>query len=162
MLKNGQRPPEYAIWKAIVQKCYNERSADYKNYGGRGISVCDQWKDGFANFLADVGPQPFSGAGLRRLNPTGNFESGNVEWANTRVKHLVDFDGHSMSLRNWAKELGLKERTIRARLRSGWSDKAILSQPLANRDHLKWYWSRKRKQRELDCANTPNDGTVTA
>ena len=163
LLKNGERPPEYAIWKAMIQKCFNERCAEYKSYGARGVTVCPRWldDDGFAKFLSDVGPQLFPGAGLRRLNRDGNFEPGNVEWGRTRTKHVITYEGRSMSLREWAKELGVKERTLRARLRSGWSPKAMLTRPPACRDHLDWYRSRKRKQRDLGCANAQSDGTVT-
>ena len=144
-LQNGERPREYALWKMMIQRCCNPNSVEFKNYGARGVRVCDRWlaKDGFVNFLADVGRQPFAGAGLRRLNPEGDFESGNVEWGDTRIKHLLTHEGRTLSLADWALELDMKERTLRARLRKNWSTEEILTRPLACRDHLDKYRSRK-------------------
>src|SRR5436305_8277089 len=79
-LKNGQRPKEYQIWEAIIQRCRNLKCREYPYYGGRGIKICERWREanGFANFLADVGPQPFTRASLHRLDNDGNYEPGNV------------------------------------------------------------------------------------
>ena len=149
-LKDGAKPPEYALWKMWIQRCHNPTSAGYERYGGLGTRVADRWldKDGFPNFLADVGRQPFAGAGLRLRDPQGHFEPGNVAWANTRAKHMLTYDGRTQSLAAWAVERGMNERTLRKRLRQGWFDDAILTRQLANRDHLASYRSRARKKAE--------------
>src|ERR1022692_2380753 len=97
-LKNGARPPEHGIWKKMLQKCYNERCAEFKHCGVLGIHVCDRWRgtDGFVNFLADVGPPPFSGVGLCRIDPNGHFAPGNVEWGDTRTKHMLTYEGRTL------------------------------------------------------------------
>ena len=100
--------------------------------------------DGFANFFADLGPQPFAGAGLCRLDLQGPFEPGNVEWGDTRSKHLLTYKGRTFSLAGWAAELGINERTLRERLRRRWPVHAILNCFIANRDHLAKYRSRKK------------------
>ena len=147
-LRNGARPPEHAIWKMMIQRCRNPNCVAYKSYGALGICVCERWlaADGFANFFADLGPQPFAGAGLHRFDPQGQFEPGNVVWRDTRTKHLLTHDGRTLSLAGWASELGMNERTLRARLRDGWPVVAILTRPLARRDHLAWYRTRKRSR----------------
>ena len=145
-LRNGACPPELAIWKMMIQRCCNPRCAEFNRYGGRGIGVSDRWLAGFSNFLEDVGPQPFAGAGLRRLDPQGHFEPGNVEWGDTRTKHMLTHDGRTLSLAGWAAELVMKERTLRARLRDGWPVPRILNRFVANRDHLARYRSRKRSR----------------
>lgn len=74
--------PEYRSWKAMKERCRNVNAPNYHLYGGRGISVCERWleKDGFNNFLADLGERP-DGATLDRINNDGNYEPGNVRWA---------------------------------------------------------------------------------
>jgi hypothetical protein len=150
LLTDGARPPEYAIWKTLIQRCHNPDCPEFKNYGSCGTRVADRWRetDGFANFLADVGRQPFAGAGLHLRDPPGHFEPGNVEWANTRVKHLLTHEGRTMSLAEWAVELKMNERTLRGRVRLGWSDTATLTRYPAYRDHLDEYRLQKRKKTE--------------
>ncbi len=144
----GAKPPEYAIWKMMNQRCSNPDNAEFKHYGARGIRVCERWRaaDGFAIFLADVGPQPFAGAGLRRLDPNGHFEPGNVEWGDTRTRIMLTHEGQTLSLADWATRLDMNERTLRARFRQGWTAKAILNRPLARRDHLALCGPRSRKK----------------
>jgi hypothetical protein len=146
-LKNGAHPPEYAIWKMMIQRCRNPNYAEYKNYGARGVEVCDRWraKGGFENFLADMGPQPFAHAGLRLLNPDGNFEPGNVEWRDTRIKHLLTHDGRTLPLAAWASERGMKEATLRARLQDGWTTEDMLTRGLANRGFI-FTWTPEEEQ----------------
>ena len=147
-LKDGAKPPEYALWKMWIQRCHNPTSAGYERYGGLGTRVADRWldKDGFPNFLADVGRQPFAGAGLRLRDPQGHFEPGNVAWANTRAKRMLTYEGQTMPLADWAAKTGINERTLRKQLRRKWTVSAILTCPPANRDHLAPYRSRSRRK----------------
>jgi hypothetical protein len=76
MPKAGVGQPECAIWKMTLQSCDNPRNRDFKRCGERGIRVCDRWlgAEGFANFLVDVGPQPFAGARFGVSTPISIFE----------------------------------------------------------------------------------------
>jgi hypothetical protein len=76
----GQRTSEYRIWYAMKDRTLNPKSPAWDDYGGRGITVCDRWRDSFEAFLADMGPRP-SGLTLDRKNNDGNYEPGNCRWA---------------------------------------------------------------------------------
>lgn len=97
--RNGAVSVEYYAWISMKQRCTNPKRHNYKNYGGRGIVVCDRWRDSFINFLADVGERPGPEFSLDRINNDGNYEPGNVRWAtrsqqqrNTTKKTLSDSD----------------------------------------------------------------------
>lgn len=70
----------YKRWESIKQRCFNPKNPSYKNYGGRGITMCPAWVDSFLTFFADVGECP-PGMSLDRINNDGNYEPGNVRWA---------------------------------------------------------------------------------
>lgn len=73
--------PEYLAWFSMKRRCINKNHKGWKNYGGRGIYVCDRWKHSYENFLADVGRRPSPHHSLDRINNDGIYEPGNCRWA---------------------------------------------------------------------------------
>jgi hypothetical protein len=117
----------------MKQRCYNQKTKQYKNYGARGIAVCDRWLESFDNFFADMGDKP-DGMTLDRVNNDGCYEPSNCRWAtkeeqqkNKRTTQIFEFDGKRMTMREWAKHLGVHETTLASRRNSGYPIELLLS-----------------------------------
>ena len=138
---NGRRPVEYSTWFAMHERCRTEKNPSYARYGGRGIRVCERWKD-YANFLEDMGRKPSSAHSIDRIDSNGDYEPSNCRWAthreqqNNKCSNLkITFDGKTMTAAEWARHMGLRPSAVVKRLRSGWSVEDTLTRGL--RSHLK-------------------------
>ena len=86
--RNGSfRSPTYHSWRMMKERCLREKQQNFKYYGALGVKVCDRWlgKDGFANFLEDMGPRP-KDMTLDREDPFGNYDPDNCRWATTETQ----------------------------------------------------------------------------
>lgn len=79
---------EYKSWDNMKQRCSNPHKDHYEAYGGRGITVCDTWKQSFVTFLQDMGPKPSIKHSIDRINVNGNYEPSNCRWATQRQQNL--------------------------------------------------------------------------
>jgi len=110
---NGRKAsPEYKTWIGMVKRCLNEKSHRYKNYGGRGIKVCERWLL-FDSFFEDMGVRPSPKHSIDRIDVNGNYEPVNCRWAtvleqahNKTNSVFYEYDGKRQVLAEWARELG--------------------------------------------------------
>ena len=110
----------------MIIRCYHSKSNGFHNYGGRGISVYGPWRDSFQAFLDYMGPRP-AGTTLDRFpNKNGNYEPGNVRWAdnleqgnNRRNNRLIEHLGQTLTVAEWCRRLGMKRSIVDGKLRRG-------------------------------------------
>lgn len=87
--KHGKaKSPEHNAWRHMRSRCYNPNGRNYKNWGGRGITVCERWLESFENFYADMGDRPTPKHSLDRINVNGNYEPSNCRWATTKEQRI--------------------------------------------------------------------------
>lgn len=133
----GRASPEYNTWVHMIQRCHNSNNKDYKNYGGRGIYVCDLWRGSFEAFLFMVGKRPNLTDTIERIDTNQGYEPGNVRWAsraeqnvNTRSNVKLTIDNETKTVSEWSRDsrCSVSMFTIYKRLNRGWdSEKAVFT-----------------------------------
>lgn len=131
MLKT--KNPLHWTWKGMIDRCYSPNLKPYKDYGGRGITVCDRWRESFHAFVEDMGERPDGMTLDRRDNDLG-YSPENCRWAthkeqqrNRRLTIRLEIEGQSYLLIELAEFAGLKADTIKARYDAGLSYQEIVS-----------------------------------
>lgn len=124
------------VWKAMKERCTLKSCKAYHNYGGRGITVCDEWsgENGFQNFFNwSMASGYKEGLTLDRIDVNGNYEPSNCRWVdrvtqanNTRKNRLITYNGLRMTMAQWERHLNLNKGIIRNRLRRGWTDEEAI------------------------------------
>lgn len=126
----------YSIWKAMLARCYNPNFIQFDDYGGRGVTVCDEWLD-YPTFKEwAISTSYNDNLTIDRIDTNGNYEPSNCRWAtrreqilNRRVTRWYTMDGKTMCLRDWAREYNMDYGTLRARLRSGMDFVSAIHKP---------------------------------
>lgn len=136
--RHGQaRTLLYRLWAQMIQRCHNPKNHAYKNYGGRGIHVCERWRRSFLAFREDMGEKPSPAHTLERLDNKLGYSRENCTWAlrshqlrNTRRNVMITLNGITQCLADWVSFSGRARNTIYYRLKRGWSvERALLTIP---------------------------------
>lgn len=152
--------PTYEIWRGMKRRCFRVTATDYAAYGGRGIVVCDGWKNSFAEFLEDMGERPSSDHSIDRKNGDGNYSCGhckecsangwpaNCRWAtraeqrrNQKDVRFLEFRDDRLCLKDMAEKYGLTKSQLHNRLSAGWSLSDALLTPVRQ-----WHGDKKFHQ----------------
>lgn len=129
--------PEAKAWGAMKQRCLNPNNPKYASYGGRGITVCDRWRESFESFYEDMGARPSPEHSIDRVDNDGPYSPENCRWAtrteqarNQGTNRPISFRGETLCLSEWAERTGLQYDTLKARLQYGWTVEDALTRPL--------------------------------
>lgn len=134
---------EYSSWRGMKSRCLNPNHQRFKDYGGRGITVCSRWADGegslsgFSCFLSDMGAKPSSEMTMERIDNDRGYEPGNVVWVhrskqarNTRATHYVEIGGLKISFAEAVERFGAVSMTVaRMRVHRGWDSVSAITTP---------------------------------
>ena len=137
--KHGRnKTVEHGIWCGIRNRCLNKNNKAFASYGGRGITVSEEWLSSFENFYRDMGPRPGKDYSIDRIDNDKGYSKENCRWAtrkeqnnNQRSNRIIEFNNKSQNLTAWAAETGFAFDTLRARLDNyGWSVEQAFTTPL--------------------------------
>lgn len=119
--------PEYRSWYHMLDRCYNPNDSEFKNYGARGITVCNEWRNGFSGFYNDMKKKPSPQYTLERIDNNKGYFKENCRWAtwkeqslNRRNNHRVKLHEWDLTITEWAQFVGLKPHVIFQRLYQKW------------------------------------------
>lgn len=132
------RTKVYRTWRHIKSRCFNPNVERFKNYGGRGIKMCEKWANDFFSFLMDIGEPPSPKHTIDRIDNNGNYEPGNCRWVLDTVQRYnrtnnrrITVDGKTKTLTEWCKESGLDPDTAARRIDVyGWDEKSAVTFPV--------------------------------
>lgn len=141
------KSPEYRSWQCMIARCTNPKRPEYPSYGGRGIQVCNRWRQ-FEHFYHDMGPKLSKYHSIDRMNNNAHYSCGkcsmcttndwspNCRWAtrseqqrNRRTNHLITFGNKTKTVTAWAEQTGIHWVTIITRIKRGWSIEKALTTP---------------------------------
>ena len=135
----------YKIWRGMVARCCDERDVHYSDYGGRGITVCEEWKNDFFSFRNWALENGYaSDLSIDRIRNNQGYTPDNCRWAtpkqqanNRSSNHILKFGDEEHTLTEWAEIIGISPRTLRSRLRRGWSVEDTITLDGSHKDHKK-------------------------
>lgn len=130
----------YTTYRNMISRCYNKKSEKYKRYGGRGIKVCDEWKNNFISFYDWAMKNGYKeNLSIDRIDNDGNYEPSNCRWVtmnkqanNRRNNHFVNINGQTKTMAEWinSKKYEADKATVYQRIKRGWSDIDAITKPV--------------------------------
>jgi hypothetical protein len=148
----------YVTWQSMVQRCADPSSIGWKNYGARGITVCERWRT-FTNFLEDMGEHPGRPYTIERQDYAQGYSKDNCCWLprflqgrNKSNNHLLTFQGETHPVSVWSEITGIVAKTIYSRLYQDWSIEKTLSTPVRS-------WSRGKPFRQQSLITSTSHAT---
>jgi hypothetical protein len=139
--KNHQKTRLYRIWAGIRTRCLNSNDKTFKNYGQRGICICNEWKNNFKVFHDWAIANGYSdNLTIERINNDGDYEPSNCKWAddieqanNKRTSRIITFNGMAKTLSQWAKYYNINYNMLFERLKRGWTFEKAITTPRETR-----------------------------
>lgn len=141
--KHGMKQTRlYKIWTEMKGRCYNKNVPAYKNYGGRGIIVCEEWLHDFEAFYNwSISNGYKDELSIDRINVNGNYEPSNCRWAtyleqanNTRANVIIEYNGKKQTIAEWAREIGINYATLQRRIKIlKWDVEKAIETPVAKK-----------------------------
>lgn len=144
-IHGGTNDRLYGVWCNMKSRCYCQSNNRYENYGGRGITVCDEWKDSYENFkkwAMSNGYQANAKRGectIERIDVDGQYCPSNCVWKtieeqenNKTNNHFVEYKGERHTISEWASILGMAYNTLLNRINHGWTIERALTEPINN------------------------------
>lgn len=138
MARHGGRHPVYIVWRGMLQRCENPNALEYRNYGGRGIKVCDEWHEfiSFRDWALAHGWQ--KGLTLDRIDNNAGYSPDNCHWTtrkaqarNRRTNRLVTFNGKTQTIVDWAEEMDISYSVLSSRINKlYWPIECALTEPV--------------------------------
>ena len=129
----------YNIWKSMKRRCTKEHDS-YKNYGGRGITVCDEWLNSFEKFYEDMGEPTTNTHEIDRIDNDGNYCKENCRWVspkencrNRRNNRVITYNDETLCVSEWSERLGGSRHLVEKRLKMGWSEEKAVTTPISKR-----------------------------
>jgi hypothetical protein len=121
----GKITSEFLTWRSMISRCYKESDHSYKDYGGKGIDVCDKWRASVSNFIQDMGKRP-ENKSLDRIDNSKGYSKENCRWAtrkeqaeNRSTTKFLEFNGEKKSISEWARVLSMPRSSLRLKLLKG-------------------------------------------
>ena len=148
--------PWYNSWRCMMSRCYRPKDASFKNYGGKGITVCDEWHN-IENFEKWIVTHPyFEGATIDRIDTNGNYTPENCRWAtmfeqckNRRNSILIEFNGETHNITEWSQITGINRSTLNNRYWRGERSPEIFRQRETHKSET-WIVNKEGKREWVD------------
>ena len=154
--KGGHKERLYGVWRNIISRCEYPKQKVYKYYGGRGISICEEWHN-YAVFRDWAYANGYDEKAVRgdctidRLDNNGNYEPSNCRWVSLKTQmrnrsdnRLITYNGETKPVVDWAEQMGLSPQTVYCRLNEGWSEADAITIPLLPNNSYGQHYRKER------------------